>query len=319
MRGKYAQILGAVKGANTVFFGLGLAAFILAVTVASYRLKLIVDAQGARRLTLAEAASLTFIGYFFNNFLPTAIGGDVAKAYYLSRKSAEKLGSYTSVFIDRAMGLITMIFMAAIALLFVPNRIIDKNVKYMIYAITICSVAAIFFLMNKKFARKFSGLFILIRPLEEKLKTIYNAIHQYKNHTSLMAISFVVSVISQLFFFTSIGLLAVSIGSLISPLGILLRVPIISAMSLLPSINGLGVREGSTVLLFGPLIGNERAFVLSILWLLVLFIVSIAGGLIYAFSPQFKIKWGEIKGNPSPPSADRDDLSKVSYNKSETL
>ena len=295
MRGKYAQIFDAIKGANTVFFGLGLAAFILAVTVASYRLKLIVDAQGARRLTLAEAASLTFIGYFFNNFLPTAIGGDVAKAYYLSRKSAEKLGSYTSVFIDRAMGLITMIFMAAIALLFVPNRIIDKNVKYMIYAITICSVAAIFFLMNKKFARKFSGLFILIRPLEEKLKTIYNAIHHYKNYTRLMTISFVISVASQLFFFTSIGLLAVSIGSLISPMGILLRMPIISAMSLLPSINGLGVREGSTVLLFGPLIGKESAFVVSILWLLVLFIVSIAGGLIYAFSPQFKIKWGEIK------------------------
>ncbi len=75
---------------------------------------------------------------------------------------------------------------------------------------------------------------------------------------------------------------------------ILLRMPIISAVSLLPSINGLGVREGSTVVLFAPIIGKENAFVVSILWFLILFIISVAGGLIYAFSPQFKIKWGEI-------------------------
>ena len=73
--------------------------------------------------------------------------------------------------------------------------------------------------------------------------------------------------------------------------------PIISAMSLLPSINGLGVREGSTVMLFGPIIGKERAFVVSILLLLVLLVTSLAGGLIYAFSPQFKVKWGDIKEN----------------------
>jgi hypothetical protein len=71
--------------------------------------------------------------------------------------------------------------------------------------------------------------------------------------------------------------------------------PIISAVSLLPSINGLGVREGSTVLFFGPIIGKENAFVVSILWFLVLFVTSIAGGLIYALSPQFKIKWGDVK------------------------
>ena len=295
MRGNYNQIWGAIKGANAFFFCMGLAAFVLAIITASLRLKLIVDAQGTARATLNEVVSLTFIGYFFNNFLPTSIGGDVVKAYYLSRKGSERLTSFTAVFIDRVIGLITMIFMAAIALLFVQKQIIDKNIRYMIYAITACSIIAIIFLMNKKFARKFSWLFILMRPLEEKTKRIYNAIHIYKNHTSLMIKSFAISIVSQIFFFISIGMLALSIGAVIPPIDILLRMPIICAMSLLPSINGLGVREGSTVLLFGPVVGRESAFVVSILWLLVLFITSIAGGLIYAFSPQFKIKWGEIK------------------------
>ena len=99
----------------------------------------------------------------------------------------------------------------------------------------------------------------------------------------------------QLFFFVSYGVIALSIGSGIPTGEILLRMPLISAMSMLPSINGLGLREGSTVLLFGPLIGKESAFAISILWLIVLFITSIAGGLIYGLSPQFKTKFKETR------------------------
>jgi hypothetical protein len=295
MRGKYIQIWDAIKSADILIFFIGLGAFVLALTIASLRLKLIVDAKGTANITLAQAISLTFIGYFFNNFLPTSIGGDVAKAYYLSRKSSEKLSAFTAVFVDRALGLITMIFMASIALLLVQNQIIDDNVRYAVYAITAFSVIGIFFLMNKRFAKHFAMLFSLIRPFEEKLKRVYNAIHAYRNHTSLMIKSFAISVVSQILFFVSIGILAVSIGAPISPMEILLRMPIVCAASLLPSINGLGVREGAMVLFFGPLIGKTSAFAVSILWLLMLFIVSIVGGLIYAFSPQFKIKWGEVK------------------------
>ncbi|MFA6321302.1 MAG: lysylphosphatidylglycerol synthase transmembrane domain-containing protein [Candidatus Omnitrophota bacterium] len=295
MRGKYSQIWDAIRGANALYLGLGFVAFVVALTLAAIRLKLIIDAQGAGQATVPEAISLTFIGYFFNNFLPTSIGGDVAKAYYLSRKSSDKLGSFTSVVVDRAMGLITMILMAAIALLFAQGQVVDVNVRYMIYTITFLAILGTVFLMNKNFAKKFSILLIIIRPIEDKVRRLYNAVHLYKKHTSLIVKSFIISIFSQLFFFVSIGILAVSVGSIIPPMDILMRMPIICAMSLLPSINGLGVREGSTVVLFGPIIGKENAFVVSILWLLVLFLTSIIGGIIYAFSPQFKIKWGEVE------------------------
>jgi len=71
--------------------------------------------------------------------------------------------------------------------------------------------------------------------------------------------------------------------------------PIISAMSLIPSINGLGIREGATVLLFAPLIGKENAFAISILLLAALFIVSIIGGIVYLASPQFKMNLKEVR------------------------
>ncbi len=295
MREKYGQIIAALQSARVGLVAMGFLMFILAISLASVRLKLIIDAQKSAGVTFLEALSLTFIGYFFNNFLPTAIGGDVVKAYYLSKKTRDKAGSYTSVFVDRAIGLFTMIFMAFIALLFVDSRIIDRKVKIIIYAVTAISVVAILFLMNKAFAKKFSFLLFFLRPIEHKMKNIYNAINRYRHHPELILQSFGISVVSQLFFFASIGVLAMSIGSRIPALDILLKMPIVSLMSLLPSVNGLGVREGSTVLLFGPLIGKENAFAISILWLVMLFVISIAGGAVYGLSPQFRVKLKEIE------------------------
>ncbi len=295
MRDKYAQILDAIKNADIRLVAASLGFFILATVTASYRFKLIVATQKKTRLTFQEALSLTFIGYFFNNFLPTSIGGDVAKAYYLSQKKSEKLGSFTSVFVDRAIGLFTMIFMAAIALSFFRSEYIDRNVRIAVYSIALCAFGIVILMINRNLAKRFAGVLSLFKPLREKATQAYDAIHTYKNHTSLIVKSLLISVVSQLSFFTSIGFLVFSVGSRIAPMEVLLRMPIISAISLLPSINGLGVREGSTVALFGPLIGKTNAFAVSILWFLILFLVSIIGGLIYAFSPQFKIKWGEIK------------------------
>jgi len=301
MKDKYAAIVEALKTMNFSLFLLALAVFVVAIGTSGLRMRLIVQAQNIP-ITVMEALSLTFIGYFFNNFLPTAIGGDFVKGYYISKKSDDKMNSYTAVFIDRAIGLFTMIFMGAIALVFAKKEIIDPSIRNAIFAISACCLLLVVFLTNKTFARKFSILLIFVRPIEERLVRLYNVIHNYKNHTKLMVQSVLISVTSQLCFFATIGLLALSVGSKIDLINILLRMPIVSAMSLLPSINGLGVREGSTVLMFGPLIGKSSAFAVSILWLLILIVISVAGGLIYGLSPQFRVKLKEVE--EEAPSSD---------------
>ena len=259
---------------------------------------MIIEAQEIQ-VTFKEAASLSFIGYFFNNFLPTSIGGDVIKGYYLSRKNHNKTGSYASVFVDRVIGLVTMIFMAFIALFFVQEGVVDTTIKYIVYFITLGTLVAIIFMTNVKLAKKFSFLLFLVKPIEKKAKKIYEIIHRYQYKKTLMLKSFGISFISQVLFFASLGIVAFSIGARIPVKDLFIKTPIISMMSLLPSINGLGLREGSTVALFGPLMGTDRAFAVSILWFLVLLCVSVIGGIIYAVSPQFKIKLKEIEGEES--------------------
>ena len=293
MRGKYGQILGVLKSTNLTMFCLGTVVYTGAILLASLRLQLIARAQHIT-MSFIESASFTYIGFFFNNFLPTSIGGDVVKAYYISRKNSEKTGAYTSVFIDRAIGLVTMIFMAFVALLFAESSIVDSKMKYLIYAIAAIAALGVVFMAHEGFARKFSWLLFVVRPLETQLKKAYRSINEYRHRTLLMAQTFIISILSQLLFFAGMGILIKSIGSGISAFDILLRMPIISVTSLLPSINGLGLREGATVLLFGPLIGKANAFAVSILVIALLLISSVIGGLIYAFSPQFRIKLKDI-------------------------
>jgi uncharacterized protein (TIRG00374 family) len=290
MRDKYDAIVAAVAQASIPLVSLSFILFAGATAIASMRLRMIISAQGQAGVTFLEALSLSFIGYFFNNFLPTAIGGDFVKGYYLAKKTQDNTGSYTSVFIDRAMGLFTMIFMAFTALFFIPQDAIDARAKNALYVISACAVIFVLFMMNKSVAKKFSFLLAMARPIEEKLKTVYNAVHGYRRHTSVIIKTFLISIVSQLMFFSAIAILAASIGSSVSWLDTLLRIPIVSAMSLLPSINGLGLREGSMVVLFGPLIGRANALAVSILWLLILFVLSIIGGAIYGLSPQFRVR-----------------------------
>ena len=294
MRDKYHDIGRAFDSTKALIFLMALGFFVFAIFIASIRLRLIIEAQEIP-ITYRESVSLTFIGYFFNNFLPTSIGGDFVKGYYLSHKNNNKIGSYASVFVDRVIGLITMIFMALIALFFVKEGVVDNTIKYIVYFITLGSILAIVFMTNSGLAKKFSFLLFMVRPIEEKLKKLYDVMHKYRYKKLLMVKTFAISFASQVLFFSSLGFAALSIGARIPVKDLFIKMPIIGMMSLLPSINGLGLREGSTVALFGPLIGVDRAFAVSILWLLILLCVSFIGGLIYAISPQFKIKMKELK------------------------
>lgn len=294
MRGKYGDIVKALKNTNMYVFSLAFAAFMVASTVASFRMKLIIEVQGID-LTFWEALSLTFIGYFFNNFLPTSIGGDVVKAHYLSKNSRDTTGSYTAVFVDRAVGLVTMVFMAFAVLILAGVNIVDRNLAITICTITAISIVGIIFFANRKFAKKFFALIVLVKPIETQLRNLYESTDKYRRRWGLMAAAFCISVISQLSYFTCCGILALSIGSRIPIIDLLLKMPIVGMMSLLPSINGLGIREGSMVVLFGPLIGKENALAISILIIMLLLITSVIGGIIYALSPQFKMKLKEIE------------------------
>ena len=76
------------------------------------------------KIPLGRVIQLSYIGYFFNNFMPTAVGGDIVKAYYAYKQTKKAAKSFISVFMDRFLGLFSFIFIA-VFMLFISWKNID--------------------------------------------------------------------------------------------------------------------------------------------------------------------------------------------------
>ncbi len=68
------------------------------------------------------AVKLNFLGMFYNNFLPSSVGGDLVRAWYVTRHTDRGFEAVLSVFVDRVLGFASMILLALCAwLLFMEN------------------------------------------------------------------------------------------------------------------------------------------------------------------------------------------------------
>src|SRR3989338_8978954 len=70
------QIAQALKSIDRGLLALSVAIFLSSVMILARRLQLIFAAEDIP-VKLTQASNLTFVGYFFNNFLPTSVGGDI--------------------------------------------------------------------------------------------------------------------------------------------------------------------------------------------------------------------------------------------------
>src|SRR5207245_470762 len=70
--------------------------------------------------TLGRFTAIYFIGTYFNLFLPTSVGGDVLRAWYVDRGSGRKVDALLSVFVDRLNGFLVLLGIAGVAAFFSP-------------------------------------------------------------------------------------------------------------------------------------------------------------------------------------------------------
>ena len=68
------------------FLFLGAFFYLSILLIATYRRQCLLKIQNIYS-PLGKLIRLTFIGHFFNHFLPTTIGGDVVKGYLLARET----------------------------------------------------------------------------------------------------------------------------------------------------------------------------------------------------------------------------------------
>ncbi|MDO8603050.1 MAG: lysylphosphatidylglycerol synthase transmembrane domain-containing protein [Candidatus Omnitrophota bacterium] len=286
MRKDAKEVIGIFKNSDkTLLLFAVLVNIPLSVSVA-YRLKLLMSGQKIL-LSMKDAIYLTFIGYFFNNFLPTAIGGDIAKAYYASKKTNNKVASYAAVVADRLLGLIATLLVALTGLLFIGKSIDNKFILWVVPFAFILVALAIFFLLRKnnrlsEVSPAGKGLF---NKIKEKLLKLYRAVNLYRNSPVILVKGIALSLLLQVLSIISIYLFILCVGGNMPLFRLFLIIPLVWAVSMLPSINGLGVREGSFIYFLKGYIGPEKAFAISLLWLGLIMIYSLIGGIYQLIYP----------------------------------
>src|SRR5205085_475716 len=87
--------------------------------VSTLRWQILARALGVGR-PLRQLVGMYFIGMYFNLLLPSSVGGDVVRAWYLDGGSKRRLAAFASVFLDRLSGLLVLLAMACVALVLSP-------------------------------------------------------------------------------------------------------------------------------------------------------------------------------------------------------
>lgn len=246
--------------------------YIASICGASLRWKLLLP----ERFTFRRLFSLYLIGSFFSTFLPGVIGGDVVKAYYLN-KDAKKLSlTLASVFMDRYLGYVGLIIIGMAAYPFSLRYFGGSVYKWVMPLICVAFVIGSVLFFGLKLGKRF-----------KTVSEFYEYFVMLKAKKDVMVKAVAISLGIQAMGIIAVAVLASAMGEKIPVLMLLVFLPIIITITTIPiSISGLGVREGSFVVLLG-LIGVRPAVAtsLSLSWFFSTFLGSMPGLLAYLRQP----------------------------------
>lgn len=255
---------------------------VLNYTVSSIRWKNLLSIyEGSEKASLSYLISLYFIGSFFNNFMPTSIGGDVYKIIKLGKKIDSKAHAFSATFMERFTGMISLMFIATFGFLvtFARGYAGFEDEFYLLGLIVVGMILVFCF----GWVFGFKVLEFLSKRVA-KLANIYKSISLYKTEYTVLGVAFVSSFLVQLFsIFTQFYIFA-AIGIHLDIFRTLFIFPlIILATFFIPSLNGIGVQDflykfSNSFLL----IPEPSAVAASFLFHGFKLVVSLFGGVLYA-------------------------------------
>ncbi len=253
------------------YLGYLLAAFglyILGQALCAYRWKILAKLMDFHN-SLKEFVVYYFAGMFFNLFLPTVIGGDVGRCYYLARGRKKTFQAVISILADRGTGLAALMVIAGLSLYLLGKTDIPSPFFWGILIGNVLLIVGFFlpFFIGNFFSR-FGKAFTL-------------SLTYWRNPMPM------VQSIALSFFFQMLVVLIHILISLSLDLYIPLRfyfflIPLVVLASMLPvSLSGLGVREGAYVYFLSLVdVPTSTAMAFALAWLIIVVIASLMGGLV---------------------------------------
>jgi uncharacterized membrane protein YbhN (UPF0104 family) len=280
----FADLAARIDLTSAVWLALAVALTFLQIFVGVLRWR-IVGAECGAPLPLRQAMRYNVIGTFFNQTLPSSIGGDAVRLWLVARNGAGWRAATYSIFVDRAVGLIALAVIIVASLPWSSHLISDPYGRSALILIDLVALAG---------GAGFLVLGVLPWPwLKHWWGTHHihacavianRVIFSRKNEPAIAVLSLLVHVLA-------VVIAWCVVQSIAAPVGFdqtFLLIPPVMLVTMLPiSIAGWGVREATMGLAFGyaGLVTNEGVNI-SLLYGAVSFIVGAFGGLVWILSAE---------------------------------
>lgn len=261
------SIWESVRQFNLSYLILALVLILSGTIISAWRWQTILESSKVK-VSLFELYQLYLKGYFYNNFLPTQMGGDVYKSVALGRKIKDQSLSLFSVFIDRFSGLIVLLIIGLFGIGSLYGAYgIALSLLLLVVGLLLYFPVLRFFAKRIKFLIKF----------EEASQLLWKD----KKRAGLLLFQ---SLIVQTFSFAMVYVLFLGIGVVLPFWSVIAFMPITALALLIPSINGLGTQDAVYMWLFaGVGVTEPLSLTVSIMIHVTRLILSLIGGLLLVF------------------------------------
>ncbi len=281
------EIWKAVQQASLGLLLLSFSLHIIGFIVSAFRWQVLLNAQGIK-MGIPYLIESFAVSVFFNNLLPSTIGGDTIRAYDIWKKGHSKTESITVILVDRFLGLFALIVFAAGAIFFSPeiNQRIPNLQLWVLGTFGLMSLGIIAIFLHEKRVKQIGTLFDLpgLKLVKKKFSKIADAFRAFRGKNSALAWGLFWSFVLQVNVILHYYLISQALNMHIPLIQFFLIIPIATFIMMIPiSINAIGLRENTYVYFFAPF-GAPIALSIAFSWVAygMILILGIMGGIVYA-------------------------------------
>lgn len=272
----FASVTQSIKDIVPRLLLLGIIFQLLSTTLAAYRWSLVMRPLGYPQ-DFSFFLKSYFKGSFFNQALPTSIGGDAIRVLDLARQQGRKRDAFYGVFIDRVLGLVGLLLLNLLANAINPG-LLPQGVFITINLLIAGGVAGfimLFYLQRLTWLERWR--------ITRMFQTISSQLGVVLRGPRELAVQLSLSVAVHFLALMAIFLIGRSVELEYDLLTFLIIVPPVILLTLIPlSLAGWGIREGAMIGFF-TLLGADKVTVLamSIVYGVVLILSSLPGLVVY--------------------------------------
>lgn len=283
----FKEIFLAIGSANFFLVAVSFSLHFIGFYVSAIRWKLLLQAQGVET-KIGYLIKSYIVSTFFNNLLPSIIGGDTIRAYDSYKAGKSKSGAVAVVFVDRFLGLFALMVFALITVFLASD--ITSRIPYLFLWVVLgfllmALVIWIIFFPSKKLLGFVSKIKIpFSAKLQRILEKIIEAFWTFKGQKKVLFKALGLSFILHANVITYYFVISASLNFSVPYYYFFLIVPLSIFIMMLPiSINGIGLRE-NTFFFFLSVFAVSKPEAIAFAWIEYGMIITLGviGGIVYA-------------------------------------